>query len=114
MTYSVFNGEESEAMGEADLSDLESMYDIFSEKPDIGVADAGSVEAVMHEMLMSGDTVLNDGDVTLSAKNGLFDVTIKGTTSIDDEAVAAMNDIALIVFNENLDLSLDEYTSTEV
>ena len=114
LTYSVFNGEESEAMGEADLSDLESMYDIFSEKPDIGVADAGSVEAVMHEMLMSGDTVLNDGDVTLSAKNGLFDVTIKGTTSIDDEAVAAMNDIALIVFNENLDLSLDEYTSTEV
>ena len=100
-------------MGEANLSDSEAMYDIFSEKPDIGVADAGSVEAVMRDMLMYGDTDVSDGDVTLSAGNGLFDVTIKGTTSIDD-AVYAMEDIALIVFNEDLDLALDEYTSTEV
>jgi len=113
LTYSVFDGEEFVVMGNADLSDPDAMYDIFSEKPDIGVADAGSVEAVMHEMLMSGDTDLNDVDVTLSDKNGLFDVTIKGTTKIDD-AVLAMEDIALIVFNEDLDLTLDENTSTEV
>ena len=60
-----------------------------------------------------GDTVESDGDVTLSAGNGLFDVTIKGTTSID-EARLAMEDIAMIVFNEYVDLTLDEYTSTEV
>jgi len=113
LTYSVFDGVDFVVMGEANLSDSEAMYDIFSEKPDIGVADAGSVEAVMRDMLMYGDTDVSDGDVTLSAGNGLFDVTIKGTTSIDD-AVYAMEDIALIVFNEDLDLALDEYTSTEV
>ena len=113
LTYSVFDGGEYVLMGDADLSDAQAMYDIYSEKPDIGVADAGSVEALMHDMLMSGDTDRDDGDLTLSDKNGLFDVTIKGTTKIDD-AVLAMKDIALIVFNEDLDLTLDENTSTEV
>jgi hypothetical protein len=113
LTYSVSDGEDFEVMGEAELSDPDAMYDIFSEKPDIGVADAGSVDAIMHDMLMTGDTDDSDGDVTLSDGKGLFDVTIKGTTSIDD-AVSAMEDIALIVFNEDLDLTLDEYTSSEV
>ena len=67
----------------------------------------------MHDMLMNGDTDKSDADVTLSDGNGLFDVTIKGTTNIDD-AVQAMEDIAMIVFNEDLDLTLDEYPSTEV
>jgi len=114
LTYSVFDGEDFVGMDVTiDLSGSVPTYDIFSEKPDIGVADFGSVEAVMHDMLMTGDIDDSDGDVTLSAGNGLFDVTIKGTSSID-ESVLAMEDIALIVFNEDLDLTLDEYTSTEV
>jgi hypothetical protein len=114
LDYSVFTKDgATETGGFVDLSDPEAMYDIFSEKPDIGVADAGSVEAVMHDMLMAGDTDESDADVTLSDGNGLFDVTIKGTTNIDD-AVLAMEDIAMIVFNEDLDLTLDEYPSTEV
>jgi len=113
LIYSVFDGEDFVGMDVTiDLSGSEPTYDIFSEKPDIGVADFGSVEAVMHDMLMTGDIDYSDGDVTLSAGNGLFDVTIKGTTSID-EAVLAMEDIAMIVFNEDLDLTLDEYSTLD-
>ncbi|MDB4198283.1 hypothetical protein N9777_08500 [Ascidiaceihabitans sp.] len=120
LTYSVGDSSEVELTGI--LADPDDMYVIEFEatgvsvdKSDIGLSDFGDLEIFMEDILI--DSGSNDGStnsLTLTSSNDLFELLVVGSNDMS-EAANVLEDVAYVMFNEYVDLSIeDEFLTSGV
>ena len=113
LTYSVGDSSDIELAGI--LADSNNMsvieFDatgVTVEKSDIGLSDFGDLEIFMEDILI--DSGSNDGStnsLTLTSSNGLFELLVVGSNDMS-EAANVLEDVAYVMFNEYVDLSIED------
>ena len=107
LVYQINDGEDVSVNLADPVESIESI-----ENSDVGVSDFGSIQNLMADMLGAGDQDSSDQSITLKSEDTLFDLVITGTNDSQD-AGAVLENIARVMFDETIDLTLVE-VSTDI